>query len=510
MQINFNTPKYVLLSIDGKNPCKLCMEDGKASFDDVEIKLKNNCIFLKATSSLVSHIYLAYDCDFGDSHLFLGDSFERGYGDMGWKKKEETKQLFWYFFADDKKTNNLSAFGVGVQPNSIVSYKIKNNEIIVDVNVQSGGSGVNLEGRMLKAATFFSKEYHSGKTEDNCREFLSLLMGDIKPLKTKTPVYGFNNWYYAYGESNYQQIIKDTKLLCELSYGIKNRPYMVIDDGWSINPCSGPWTPNEKFKDMKALSDEIKSYNVIPGIWFRPLKDLSSQFENARHPLNHEWLDPTSEEVLQKIKKDVERFVGWGYRLIKFDFVTVDIYTKYGFQMDDRLTTQRWKYLDNHHTNAEIIMNLYKVIRNAAGDCVLIGCNSIPHLCAGVVEINRIGDDTSGFEWERVKKYGVNSLAFRLIQNKVFYDIDADCVGIMGKIDWKKNRQWLDVLSKSGSPLFVSCDPDEATEEIKKDIKKAFSINSSQKHAYFPLDWQTSFIPKEWADEKERDIYDWN
>ena len=41
----------------------------------------------------------------------------------------------------------------------------------------------------------------------------------------------------------------------------------------------------------------------------------------------------------------------------------------------------------------------------------------------------------------------------------LFYHIDADCVGIFGMIPWDKNRQWADVLAKSGTPLFVSAKP---------------------------------------------------
>ena len=48
---------------------------------------------------------------------------------------------------------------------------------------------------------------------------------------------------------------------------------------------------------------------------------------------------------------------------------------------------------------------------------------------------------TSGVEWERTRNMGVNTLAFRLPQHRAFFDMDADCVGITGKIDWNKNRQ---------------------------------------------------------------------
>ena len=86
----------------------------------------------------------------------------------------------------------------------------------------------------------------------------------------------------------------------------------------------------------------------------------------------------------------------------------------------------------------------------------IIGCNTVSHLCAGLVEINRIGNDTSGMQWNTTRANGVNTLAFRMCQNNTFYKIDADCVGLMEKnIDWRLNRQWLDLLARSGSPLFL-------------------------------------------------------
>ena len=63
--------------------------------------------------------------------------------------------------------------------------------------------------------------------------------------------------------------------------------------------------------------------------------------------------------------------------------------------------------------------------------------------------MNRTGDDTNGREWERTRKMGVNTLAFRMIQNGIFYMTDADCVGVMGPVPWSLNRLWLDVLARS-------------------------------------------------------------
>ena len=166
-------------------------------------------------------------------------------------------------------------------------------------------------------------------------------------------------------------------------------------------------------------------------------------------------------------------------------------------------------FFDRTKTGAEIVLDLYRLIREAAGDAVIIGCNTISHLSAGLFEVNRIGDDTSGNNWSRTRAMGINTLAFRLCQNDSFYKIDADCVGILGeRIDWKLNKQWLELLAKSGSPLFVSVQPSAMTEEMRADLKEAFAINSIQENEAEPLDWTYNNSPQQWMIDGERKEFD--
>ena len=335
-------------------------------------------------------------------------------------------------------------------------------------------------------------------------------MGDVKKVELKEPVYGFNNWYYAYGDSSYEQILADTKLLQEVTKDVPVRPFMVIDDGWQLNHCAGPWVPNPLYKDIKVLATEIKKLGIKPGLWFRPLYEASYISRGHNHPYNLLFLDPTDEFTLNRVSDDIKRFVDWGFELIKFDYVTYDMFYRYAYQMDDNLTDQGWRYKNNHFTNAETILKLYRTIREAAGDkAVLIGCDTFSHLCAGITELNRTGDDISGRDWNRTVRYGVNSLAFRIMQNDIFYKIDGDCVGHMGLIDWKQNREWLYALAYSNSPLFISCDPTKATPEIKEDLKKALKINLEH-HTLEPINWVENPLPNEWLIDGHKVEFDWN
>src|SRR5438552_1011705 len=133
--------------------------------------------------------------------------------------------------------------------------------------------------------------------------------------------------------------------------------------------------------------------------------------------------------------------------------------------MDAQPAVPGWNFHDRTKTSAEIVRELYTDIRRAAGDAMLIGCNTIGHLAAGLFEIQRTGDDTSGKEWERTRRMGVNTLAYRLPQHGAFFQSDPDCAAHTAATPWELDRQFLDLVAKSGTALFVSVDPRTVTPE---------------------------------------------
>ena len=104
---------------------------------------------------------------------------------------------------------------------------------------------------------------------------------------------------------------------------------------------------------------------------------------------------------------------------------------------------------------------------------------------------------------------GVNTLAFRIAQNNAFFGADADCVGIMGLIDWKYNSQWLKLLANSGSCLFVSCKPGILNESETEDLKKGFEIGALQADELIPLDWMETKTPKRYLINGVEHTFDW-
>lgn len=138
-----------------------------------------------------------------------------------------------------------------------------------------------------------------------------------------------------------------------------------------------------------------------------------------------------------------------------------------------------------------------------------MGCNCIGHLGAGFLHINRTGDDTSGKVWERTRQRGVNTLAFRLIQHNSFFAADADCVGITEDIPWEKNREWLRLLSKSGTPLFVSVKPGSLNRNQESELMQAFARASQQADVAVPEDWMDTTCPVQWKINGNMERFEW-
>ncbi len=113
--------------------------------------------------------------------------------------------------------------------------------------------------------------------------------------------------------------------------------------------------------------------------------------------------------------------------------------------------------------------------------------------------MQRIGDDTSGHQWERTRRMGVNALSFRLPQNGVFFTIDPDMVGITDAIPWELNRQWLDVLARSGAATIVAVAPSQRGPEQRAALKEAFQIAANGGAGAKPLDWMETSVAERWS-----------
>ncbi|MES2267184.1 MAG: hypothetical protein V4520_10505 [Bacteroidota bacterium] len=469
----------------------------------VEVKASGNAqaVYVHAPKSELQAIKFKWNYQTAKYNKIFGDHWERGYGDLAWRAPDANTKNPWYTLLYDGK--QTACFGVKTGANTMSYWEVKPGSIALIMDTHSGGVGVRLGQRTLHAADIVTSLGKVGQTPyATLTNFCKVMCA--KPRLPKQPVYGINDWYVVYGKNSFQTIKDQTTAMAELVFDTDNRPFSVIDDGWQQPDDFS--IVNDKFKDMHKMADEVKSHGMRPGLWTRPLiarKDDSKALLAPKIPGRGQTddeliLDPTIPENIARVKRNIALYKQWGYHLVKHDYSTWDIFGKWGSQMKDTFTAPGWKFQDQSKTNAEIINHLYGAIRESAGDMYIIGCNTMSHLSAGVFELNRTGDDTSGKEWARTKKMGVNTLGFRMPQNNTFYAADGDCVGLTKDVPWDKNKQWMQLLAESGSPLFISAELDILDAEKKSAIRQAFINAAKVQPNGEPLDWMTNQFPEKW------------
>jgi alpha-galactosidase len=455
----------------------------------------------------LTFLHLRWNEKTSERLLSLGDAWERSYGDLEWRFTTPDRPMPWYFLTTDGQTP--AGYGLLTGPAAFCFWLRDAEGISLTIDLRNGGEAADLTGRLIHACTIVSIRGNAGEPIHAVGTRLCRLMCP-KPRLPKEPIFGSNDWNYAYGKNTAEGILRDADLMATLAgSSSKYRPYAVIDDGYQ---------DANRFPEMAALAQAIRQRDVKPGIWIRPLQARSGAKQSlllpaARFGKRDEGpaFDPTIPEALAIVEEGVRKPVQWGYELIKHDFSTWELFGRWGFQMGPSITAPGWSFHDRSKTNAEIVGDLYRSIRKAAGErTVILGCNTVGHIAAGLFESQRITDDTSGREWERTRRYGVNGLAHRIAQHRTFFHADPDIVAITQKVPWEMTRQWLDVVARSGTSLFVAPDPSSMNEEARRAVQEAFALVQQSRGGH-PEEPTTSLTPNAWQFESPRvkKSYDW-
>lgn len=494
------------------------LERAGARWEAKDIALRNHVdasglrIYLSAPVSRPTHVRLRWNTSVPANLLVLGDHWERSYGDLQWSGLVPERVMPWYFLTGDAGT--LHGYGVKTGVGSLCFWQLDSDGVSLWLNVCNGGAGVELGERELLAATVVSRRGLPGEEPLAAAKAFCAKLCD-RARQAPSVIYGSNDWYYAYGKNSAEQIVRDAELIASVAPAKGERPVTIIDDGWQ----------NKKaYPDMAALAQAIRQRGVRPGLWIRPLQAPSDAAPTLLLPRERfranrratPAYDPTIPDALELVLRKMKDAVAWGYELVKHDYSTYELFGQWGFEMKAQPTLPGWNFHDRTRTNAEIVGQLYADLRRSAGDgTILIGCNTIGHLAAGIFEVQRTGDDTSGRNWERTRRMGVNTLANRLPQHRTFFVLDADCVPITTASPWSCNRQWLDLVARSGTALFVSPEPGAIGDEQRQALREAFEHVQAAGDGVRPLDWQTTTTPGRWEFDDRRTRarvtrkYDW-
>ena len=408
----------------------------------------------------------------------------------------------WYVLLNDG--TRTYGFGVKVQPRAMCAWRVVPGKIELLLDLRAGGQPLDLGSRTLEACEVVRCESAPDESAFSTGRRLCMMMCP-RPRLPKEPIFGFNDWYAAYGRNTATNFLADAAFVVSLCEGLPVRPYVVMDDGWQrfsppeverltgkFDSGYGPWDESSRSfgMDMKTFCSRIAALGAKPGLWYRPLC------------MEGKMCDPSDPAVVDRIRADIRRFVDWGFKFVKVDYITADWSGHFmGFDDDGRLIRDGRAWKETRRTTAEIVTDLYRAMREAAGDdMVILGCNAMNHLCAGLFEASRVGPDTSGKNWEQTKRNGVGAVAFKGIENGTFFAADPDCAGLAseGAIPWEKNRQWIDLLSRSGMPFFISWRRTLASGEVRKALSAAFSRAARRNRTAEAVDWLETSVPHRW------------
>ncbi len=482
----------------------------------LEYIVKDGCadVIVYPCAKPIKRVKLRWRGDMSDCILTYGDAYERCNDAFGWNALRPERQMPWYFHAYDGE--KLNSFGVKTGANAFCYFQCDPFGITLWLDLRNGGAGVHLK-EPLNAVSVVCREGAWYETPyEAARNFCKTMCEN--PVLPEKPIFGVNNWYWAYGNISHNTVMAETDYLMEMCSDCVCEPHMVIDDGWQINRYSsekqgayngGPWDrTNMNFYSMEETARKINEKGAKAGIWFRPLFTSIGVPEEMIMPVRyHETtgliLDPSHPEVLQMTYQNVAMIASWGYDLIKHDFTTVDVLkVAPGEEMGQN-------FYDNTLTNCQILKRLYSTIQSAAGNRVVIGCNTINHITAGIHACQRSGDDTSGRSFEITRKNGGRAMV-RLPQNNTFFSVDPDCAAFTDMVDADLNLDFMEMCAATGVVTLASVTPGILTKEQMSRIRGIYKTASQGGLGATPVDWLAHNVASKYRTPDGTELnYDW-
>ena len=122
--INLGIPAYLTLCTDN-HTFESAAPAASSSFDDVTVKFQSApehlAIFLTAGPTPVRWLKLRWETAWPDKVRFLGDAWERGYGDLEWRGMSANRFMPWYFCAAGEQY--ILCCGVKVRPSAMCFWQ---------------------------------------------------------------------------------------------------------------------------------------------------------------------------------------------------------------------------------------------------------------------------------------------------------------------------------------------------------------------------------------------------
>lgn len=467
-------------------------------------------LHLRSTAPLM-FLHLRWNERLPEGLRYLSDTWALAREPLEWRCLVPERDMPWYLLAYDGQHTH----GVGVKTgaSALCRWQVDPFGITLWLDVRNGAGSVRLGDRQLHLADVVVRP---GKVWElpfqAARRFATLL--DDDRLLPEQPVYGFA--CSRGGQLGPERLLEQARLLSDLAENTVNRPFLIVDQGWQQGLGTAGMRPAQSLGDPTALAQTIAETGCRPGLWLRPL--LSGEAEHAAGALPPNRfasaslgrvLDPSHPATREIIDRDVARAVSWGFALVRYDLTTNDLLGDWSpFPL--HATQEGWRFSDPRLTTAEVLRQLYAQIREATGGRALLAASdSMGHLTAGQVHLQRISDSAGRERWLLPHIVAVNALGFRGFQHGALYAAEAGPVSLERWRPWELAEQWLRLLAASGTPCFLAPDQEPLDQTQQRAIRSAFAQASRQLPLAEPLDWLATTSPGRWKLGNETVSFDW-
>lgn len=133
---------------------------------DIEVSREQRAdgaaVFITAPKTRLTRIRLRWRGAFPVAARFLGDHWERSYGDLEWRGLVGDRLMPWYFLVS--AGGAVHGHGVKTGASAICSWQADAGGVTLWLDVSNGGSGVELGERHLEAATLVTRRGRPGES----------------------------------------------------------------------------------------------------------------------------------------------------------------------------------------------------------------------------------------------------------------------------------------------------------------------------------------------------------
>jgi len=420
-----------------------------------------------------------------DELIALRDGWERLYGEARPTRVgiRDTILSPWHLVLWNSSKKRTLVAGFYTLPNTLLCWELQGSGVWGNGPRELTAKGSTLSGsnplQVARRSSFEMETLIILEGDDPAETFIKYceLVADINKVRVrKERFYGICDWYGHHGITD-ENLVFENLAAIEKFLPAELRGIYVVDDGWqegfereSICVCDGgPWVANRYFPSgMKKIGEKIKKVGMKFGIWWRPLATNVKSEIFKRHPdwitskekyPNKEdivggYLNPTKTDVLKWIESESRRFVNdYGIEYLKSDFVTFDMMGYWGAESHFGSFSREMVSYNPYMTNAQIHRQLWKSIRKGVGNnVILLGCNAMGPLALGIIDIQRIGDDTSSDDWNN-QVMSAGAATNRFAYNRRWWINDPDTVIMNSKFTDDQARTWGNFVALSGGLL---------------------------------------------------------